>query len=141
MFRKIYFDTSPIIYLLQKHDLFFPQISTFLNSNEQAVYVTSVVTVAEYDTFLNKHDRPDLQLAFDGFAERTYLQICSIDLPIAKRAAHIRATYPAFKLMDALQLATACIHNCDCVLTNDRQLKQFQDIKVLTMPDLQGVTQ
>ena len=45
----------------------------------------------------------------------------------------IRAEYKFFKSMDALQLATACINKCDLFLTNDKQLKQFKEIKCVTV--------
>lgn len=38
--------------------------------------------------------------------------------------------------MDALQLAVACITGCDLFLTNDKQLKQFADIKCITVEEL-----
>lgn len=39
--------------------------------------------------------------------------------------------------MDALQLAVACLSKCDLVLTNDKQLKQFDEIKCLTVEELE----
>ena len=38
--------------------------------------------------------------------------------------------------MDALQLAAAVISGCNAFLTNDKQLRQFMEIKVMTMDDL-----
>ncbi len=53
----------------------------------------------------------------------------------AIKAAQIRAQYKHFKQMDSLQLAIACMHGCDLFLTNDKQLKQFQEIKCLTVEE------
>lgn len=64
------------------------------------------------------------------------INIKSIDREIAEKAAKIRAEYKFFKTMDALQLATACLSGCDLVLTNDKQLKQFKEIKCLTVEEL-----
>ena len=47
----------------------------------------------------------------------------------------IRAEYGYFKAMDALQLASACIHGCDLFLTNDKQLKQFKEIPCVTVEE------
>ena len=53
-----------------------------------------------------------------------------------KKAAQIRAEYKAFKAMDALRLAVACITGCDLFLTNDKQLRRFGEIKCITVEEL-----
>lgn len=37
--------------------------------------------------------------------------------------------------MDALQLATAWVTGCDWFLTNDMQLRQFREIKCITLDE------
>lgn len=64
------------------------------------------------------------------------IEIKSIDKTIAEKAAQIRAEYKFFKTMDALQLATACLSECDLFLTNDKQLKQFKEINCITVVEL-----
>lgn len=56
-------------------------------------------------------------------------------MEIAKKASRIRAEYKDFKIMDALQLASACIQKCDLFLTNDKQLKQFEEINCVTVEE------
>ena len=60
----------------------------------------------------------------------------SIDVDVARKAAQIRAEYKDFKTIDCLQLATACVQNCDLFLTNDKQLCQFKEIKCATIDEL-----
>lgn len=43
--------------------------------------------------------------------------------------------YKDFKTMDCLQLATACIRGCDLFLTNDKQLRQFREIKCIVVDE------
>ncbi len=38
--------------------------------------------------------------------------------------------------MDALQLASAVKNGCGVFLTNDKQLRQFKELTVITMDDL-----
>lgn len=38
--------------------------------------------------------------------------------------------------MDAIQLAVACLEGCDLFLTNDKQLRQFKEIKCITVEEL-----
>lgn len=66
----------------------------------------------------------------------TGTDIIDITKPIAKKAAEIHAYYSKFKAMDALQLAAAVISGCNVFLTNDKQLRQYTEIAVMTMDDL-----
>ena len=74
--------------------------------------------------------------AFYAFVDGMEIEIKSIDKVIAEKAARIRAEYKFFKTMDAIQLATACLSGCDLFLTNDKQLKQFKEIKCITVEEL-----
>lgn len=65
------------------------------------------------------------------------MEIVEINQEIAKKAAQIRAEYKGFKAMDALQLAVATLSNCDLFITNDKQLRQFQEIKCKTVDELE----
>lgn len=64
------------------------------------------------------------------------MDIVEINQEIAKKAAQIRAEYKGFKAMDALQLAVACLSGCDLFLTNDKQLRQYKDMKCITVEEL-----
>lgn len=48
-----------------------------------------------------------------------------------------RAEYQSFKAMDALQLAVASLADCNLFLTNDKQLKQFKELKCITVDELE----
>ena len=61
------------------------------------------------------------------------IEIMPIDIRTAVKAAEIRAEYTAFKPMDSLQLASACVNHCDIFLTNDKQLCQFSEISCFTV--------
>ncbi len=73
---------------------------------------------------------------FFEFLTDCNVQIHPIDISIAKKAAQIRARYKDFKTMDCLQLATACLQQCDLFLTNDKQLRQFDELKCMVIDDL-----
>ena len=45
--------------------------------------------------------------------------------------------YKLFKAMDALQLASASLSDCDLFLTNDRQLRRFKEVKCITVDELE----
>ena len=136
-FKKVFIDTAPIIYYLQNSELFFANMRTFWKKYNECDYVTSAITVTEYLTYPYKQRDMKLIDSFYAFINDMDIQVKSIDGRIAEKAAQIRAEYPSFKTMDALQLATACIEGCDLFLTNDKQLRQFKEVKSVTVDELE----
>lgn len=136
-FKKVFLDTAPIVYYLENSELYYPVMKRFWKSFESCDYVTSAVTVTEYLTYPYQQNEIKLINDFNAFIDGMEINIKSIDREIAEKAAKIRAEYKFFKTMDALQLATACLSGCDLVLTNDKQLKQFKEIKCFTVEELE----
>ena len=93
-------------------------------------------TAAEYFVFPYRNQKMSYIDSFHRLVDTLDMEITEVDQEIAKKAAQIRAQYKNFKAMDALQLATACVTGCDLFLTNDKQLKQFAEIKCVTVDDL-----
>lgn len=99
-------------------------------------FVTSVITMEEYFVFPYKTKEYSFIDMFNRLVEITDMEIVEINQEIAKKASQIRAEYKGFKAMDALQLAVACVMGCDLFLTNDKQLRQFKEIKCITVDEL-----
>lgn len=135
-FKKVFIDTAPIIYYLQSSELYYDNMKVFWKEYNECDYVTSTVTITEYLTY--PYRKKDMRLVnfFNEFIIDMDIQVKSIDEKIAEKAAQIRAEYKFFKTMDALQLATACIMGCDLFLTNDKQLRQFKEIRSITVDEL-----
>ena len=74
---------------------------------------------------------------FEKLLNTLGVSVAEINRDIAKKAAKIRAEYKMFKSMDALQLAAATLTGCDLFLTNDKQLKQFKEIKCMTVDEIE----
>lgn len=135
-FKKIFLDTSPIVYYLENNELYYQNMKKFWKEYEDCDYVTSAVTVTEYLTYPYQQNNVNMINAFYAFIDGMDIEIKSINKAIAEKAAQIRAEYKFFKTMDALQLATACLSGCDLFLTNDKQLKQFNEVKCITVAEL-----
>ncbi|MBR1635223.1 MAG: PIN domain-containing protein [Lachnospiraceae bacterium] len=133
---KIFLDTSPLIYFLEKSESFYGIMAQFFTEHSNAEFVTSVATIAEYFPLPYRNDDLALIDAFNHFITTMCINVMSIDRPIAEKAARIRAEYLSFKGMDSLQLATAVIAGCDLFLTNDKQLRQFSEISCVTVDDI-----
>ena len=54
---------------------------------------------------------------------------------VSEKTAEIRAKFN-FKTPDVIQMATASICGADLIITNDKKLKKFQEIRVLILDDL-----
>ena len=94
-------------------------------------------TMEEYFVFPYRNKLYSFIDMFDRLVETTDMEIVEVNQEIAKKAAQIRAEYKNFKAMDAIQLAVACLTKCDLFLTNDKQLRQFKEIKCVTVDELE----
>ena len=136
VFHRIFLDTAPIIYYLERNEEFYPIVKQFICNENRASFFTSTVTVTEYLTIpYRKSDFESIQRFYE-FIREMHITLCAIDRTAADLAAQIRGTYAGFKTMDALQLAVARISRCELFLTNDRQLLQFRELRCLTLSSL-----
>lgn len=136
-FKKIFLDTSPIIYLLDNDKNFGEKTCKIFSSlSEQNVkFVSSVITVEEYLVYPYRKKNESLVKSFWDLVTDNKITLYPVNWSEANKAAQIRAEYEHFKALDSLQLAIACMHGCDLFLTNDKQLKQFGKIKCVTVEE------
>ncbi len=128
---RIFFDTAPIIYFLDKSPLYFDRMKNFLfkTANDYSQFYTSVITDMEY---LAEPYKSQEQKKIDNyFAFQNYLEIKKIDInsEIASYAAELRGKYTFLKGLDALQIAACRFYECDYFVTNDKALLQVSEIK------------
>lgn len=57
------------------------------------------------------------------------LEVKNLDVPIAVEAARLRCKYGELPTADAVIAATAVVLRCDCVLTDDRHIRQIHEVK------------
>lgn len=135
---KIYIDTAPFIYYLEKSNLYFDTARKFFINcrNQNADLITSTVTIEEYCVYpLSRNDEQSIK-NFYAFINGMNIKTVSVNENVAIKAAEIRAKYPSFKALDSIHLATAILSNCAAFITNDKQLCQAKEIQVYTMEDL-----
>ena len=140
-YKSVFIDTAPFIYYIEKNEnkpQYFDRVKSFFKGcyDNDVNFITSVITLEEYLVFPYKNNESSYIETFNSLLEVLCFNIIEIDREIAEKAAQIRAEYKSFKSMDALQLATACLTGCDLFLTNDKQLRQFKEIKCITVDDL-----
>lgn len=140
-YKKVFIDTAPFIHFIERdsnNPQYHEKVKTFFRDgyNNDKKFVSSVITLEEYFVFPYRNKAYVYMDMFYRLVAITDMKIVEIDQEIAKRAAQIRAEYKGFKAMDSLQLAVACLSGCDLFLTNDRQLRQFKEVKCLTVEEL-----
>ena len=136
-YKKVFLDTTPLIYFLDADANYAEKVELILGKFIEAdkTMITSTITCTEYLTYPYRTGNTEKINAFFEFLADCNIQIYPIDISIAKKAAQIRAEYKDFKAMDCLQLATACQQKCDLFLTNDKQLRQFNELKCMTIEE------
>ena len=100
------------------------------------MFTTSTITNTEYLVIPYRIQDYQKIIEFERFKKTLKMRVLAADDAITKHAAQIRAKYSGIKAMDALQLASAIISGCDVFLTNDKQLRQVEEIPVLLVDDL-----
>ncbi len=137
-FKRVFVDTAPIIYYLENSYLYMDSIKKFFTKcvNENIQLVTSAITIEEYLVFPYSSGKMELADNFKKFIEYMNIEVVNINPKIAEQGANIRGQYKNFKAMDALQIATAIISECDMFFTNDKQLRQEKELPCMTMDDL-----
>ena len=138
MAKKVFIDTNPLIYLVSQQEPFYSKIFQFMSDciNDDSEFYTSTITDAEFLVKpLAENDNEQIEKYRNYLKSLEFLK-CFVNEPVAEKAAKLRVKYPDIKLGDALQLAASIDCDCDVFLTNDKQLKQVAEAKVLYLGDL-----
>ena len=137
-YSSIYLDTAPIIYALESVEPYAQSVQEFLFSHfeKDSSFTSSAITNAEYLVFPYRNQDFLKIMEFERFKSILDIKMIPANEAITKRAAEIRAKYEGIRGMDSIHLATAIACGCDVFLTNDKQLKQVQEVNVLLADNL-----
>ncbi len=135
---KIFIDTAPFIYLAEEHPIYAEKTKKFIATAfaDQNSLLTSVITLMEFSVKPERDHKTESITKLRSTWNRLHLQLLNIDEPIALLAAKLRAKYPALKGLDALQISTALLHDCQQFLTNDIPLQKIEEIEVVVIEKL-----
>jgi predicted nucleic acid-binding protein len=135
--RRVFLDTAPVIYFVEKHPEFAPKAREIFErlDDGKLTAVVSPVTLAECLVLPYKQKSPDVAKIFtDLLVNGEGVLFFPIDEVAADKAADLRARYN-LTLTDALQLAVAIQADCDAFLTNDIALKRVIEIPVIVLSE------
>jgi predicted nucleic acid-binding protein len=125
---RIYLDSSPIIYLVERVEPFVVSVKARLN-DVACTCVTSDLTRLECRSKPIRNGDDELLRDYDDYFKIALSEIIPLNRDVIDRATAIRAEYN-FKTPDAIHLAAAIESGCDLFLTNDHRLGKFDEIKV-----------
>ncbi len=135
--NRVFFDTAPLIYLVEKNDFFYDKCKEILVSLIQGKteIFTSTITITEFGTVPYREKKENVIVDFEKLLKFARFNIENITYGIAEIAYKLRAKYQFLRTPDALQLATALYNNCNKFITNDKKLKQITEIEVVLIAD------
>ncbi|VAW30997.1 hypothetical protein MNBD_CHLOROFLEXI01-5072 [hydrothermal vent metagenome] len=125
---RVYFDSAPLIYLVERVSPYVEQLSQQLSS-EDIIQVCSDLTRLECRVKPMRDGETALLAAFDSYFAEIITETVSLTRTVMDRATELRANF-GFKTPDAIHLAYAIVAKCDLFLTNDNQLKKQNEIAV-----------
>jgi len=135
--EKIFLDTAPVIYFVEKNPDFARKAQEIFNrlDDGKLIAVVSPITLAECLVVPYKQENPDVAQVFTDLLVNTEsVLFYPIDEITADKAADLRARYN-LTLTDALQLAVAIQAECDAFLTNDIDLKRVKEIPIIVLSE------
>ena len=137
-YKRIYFDTTPLIYYLDSVQPYAQKVRSFIATSleHESSFMTSTIANTEYLVIPFRVQDYEKVMEFEHFKRILNLETIFVDNSVSTQAARIRAKYKGIKGMDSIHLATAIVYGCDVFLTNDKQLKQVQEIPVLLVDEL-----
>ena len=104
--------------------------------NKKITATTSTISIIE--TFVLPEQRGDQFLISEYekiFLNLPGLTIIPVDWKIGRLTAKLRAQYPKVRIPDAIQLSAALFKGAQLFITNDEQLKQVKEIRVMLLKD------
>lgn len=135
---SVFLETSVLIYYIEEHAEFFPAVAEVVDAVDRGEKSAISSHVALFEVLSKPFElgRDDLVQRYKSLLlGHPHVRIVPIGAEIAVEAARIRATYRLKKAPDALQLATAKLHGAEAFLTNDVELKRFDEIPVVVLKD------
>lgn len=135
--KIVFFDSSCFIYTYENNPAYAPVTENIFNAigENKLQAITSVITVTEVLTKQYMDNNfPLIEKYLWVFSYHPNLSVVQPDVKIAIEAAKIRAKY-GLELADSYQLACAISQNADIFLCNDKQLKKYNDLKVIILDD------
>jgi predicted nucleic acid-binding protein len=134
---KVYLDTAPIIYSVEKHADYWQILIPLWNAlkaTEIEVF-TSQLSLLETLVQPIRQNNHSLVSAYESLLTKTDIKLIPINLNVLRQAADLRAAQN-LKTPDAVHASTAITANCSYFVTNDDGFKRLSNFNVVILSDL-----
>jgi predicted nucleic acid-binding protein len=133
----VYFDTSPIIYSVEKHPIYEPLLLPLWQAakGKTVEIVSSELALMETLTGALKAGDAALVQAYEQLFQQAQTRLLPITQPVLREAARLRAT-TRLRTPDALHAATAQQTGCVLFVTNDVTFRGTVSIPLVILDDL-----
>lgn len=134
---RLYLDTSPIIYSVEEHDVYWPELQPIWTafSKEEIQIVTSELSLLETLVRPIRDGNTDLAKTYDELLTGDDVFLIPVNTDILRTSAELRARHN-FKTPDAIHAATALASNCEVFISNDAGFRRLENINVVILSDL-----
>ena len=134
---KVYLDTSPVIYSVEKHADYWQILVPLWNAlkADEIEVFTSELTLLETLVQPIKQNNQPLVSAYETLLTNTDIKLLPISLDILRESANLRAVQN-LKTPDSIHAATAFSANCEYFITNDDGFKRLSNINVIILSEL-----
>jgi predicted nucleic acid-binding protein len=137
--RLVAFDTAPLIYYIEENPVHLLLVDELFDTIDSGASrgITSVLTLQEVLIKPLRVGRQDIADQYrDVLKSSTNITLANIDESVCERAAKLRAKYTWLRTPDALQIASAVLHNAEVIVTNDDKWKRLTEIQIVALQDL-----
>lgn len=136
--RRTYLDANVFIYAFEGHAVFAsPLQALFATGLGGPALVTSELTLAEVLVRPLREGRVDLTTLYHRrLHPQPGLTVAPVARAVLVEAARLRAAFPTLRLPDAIHAATASLHGCGVLLTNDTRLATVPGVAVVLLSEV-----
>ena len=137
-YKHIGLDTMCFIYQFAQDSRFSPLTHMIFEFMENKKITATTSTISIIEAFVFPEQRGDQFLISEYekiFLNLPGLTIVPVDWKIGRLTAKLRAQYPKVRIPDAIQLSAALFKGAQLFITNDEQLKQVKEIRVMLLKD------
>jgi len=134
---KVYLDTAPFIYSVEKHADYRQILIPLWNALKQSEIevFTSELTLLETLVQPIRQNNLTLVSAYETLLTKTDVKLEPINLTVLRRAADLRAAQN-LKTPDAVHASTAIAANCSYFVTNDNGFKRLSNFNVVALSEI-----
>ncbi len=136
--ETVFLDTAPIIYYIEAHPEYGHISQEIVNYflSEKLTAFTSVITLIEVLSKPMEMKNAKLASKFADFLKHgKNINLIDIDSNIAESASKLKGKYKKLRTLDAIQIASAMEVGAEIFITNDRDLRDVKEIKVLVLKE------